>query len=171
MVSRTERGRMLLVLLTAIFMSLIAVSIVNVAVPSIQDGLNASDLDIQWILSGYALTFGVVLVAAGRAGDILGRGGIFVAGLVLFVLSSIAAGFAPDALWLNVARFVQGVASGLVNPQGVGMIQQYFRGAERGQAFGYFGTAVGLSVAIGPVLGGLLIDMGGPAIGWRLTFL
>lgn len=165
------RWRVLAVLLTVIFMALMNVSIVNVALPSIQHALDASQSDIQWVLSGYALTFGVVLVAAGRAGDILGRGGIFVAGLVLFVLSSIAAGFAPDALWLNVARFVQGVASGLVNPQGVGMIQQYFRGAERGQAFGYFGTAVGLSVAIGPVLGGLLIDMGGPAIGWRLTFL
>lgn len=165
------RWRVLAVLLTVIFMALMNVSIVNVALPSIQHALDASQSDIQWVLSGYALTFGVVLVAAGRAGDILGRGGIFVAGLVLFVLSSIAAGFAPDALWLNVARFVQGVASGLVNPQGVGMIQQYFRGAERGQAFGYFGTAVGLSVAIGPVLGGLLIDMGGPTIGWRLTFL
>src|SRR5690625_2788429 len=165
------RWRVLAVLLTVIFMALMNVSIVNVALPSIQHALDASQSDIQWILSGYALTFGVVLVAAGRAGDILGRGGIFVAGLVLFVLSSIAAGFAPDALWLNVARFVQVVASGLVNPQGVGMIQQYFRGVERGQAFGYFGTAVGLSVAIGPVLGGLLIDMGGPTIGWRLTFL
>src|SRR5690625_3644488 len=118
MVSRTERGRMLLVLLTAIFMSLIAVSIVNVAVPSIQDGLNASDSDIQWILSGYALSFGVVLVAAGRAGDIFGRGGIFLLGVTIFTLSSIASGLAPDANWLNAARFVQGIGSGLINPQG-----------------------------------------------------
>src|SRR5690625_8019286 len=88
MVSRTERGRMLLVLLTAIFMSLIAVSIVNVAVPSIQEGLNASDSDIQWILSGYALSFGVVLVAAGRAGDVFGRGGVFRRGVAVFALSS-----------------------------------------------------------------------------------
>src|SRR5690625_6381776 len=92
MVSRTERGRMLMVLLTAIFMSLIAVSIVNVAVPSIQYGLGASDSDIQWVLSGYALSFGVVLVAAGRAGDIFGRGGIFLLGVAIFTLSSIASG-------------------------------------------------------------------------------
>lgn len=165
------RWRVLWVLLTAIFMSLIGVSIVNVALPSIQHGLGATQSDLQWVLSGYALTFGIVLVAAGRAGDIMGRGGIFILGVIVFTASSVAAGFAPNAEWLNISRFVQGVGSGLLNPQGVGMIQQYFRGAERGKAFGYFGSAVGVSVAIGPVLGGLLIDLGGPEIGWRLTFL
>lgn len=152
-------------------MSLIGVSIVNVALPSIQTSLNASQSDMQWVLSGYALTFGVVLVAAGRAGDLMGRGGLFLAGVALFTLSSIAAGLAPNADWLNGARFLQGVGSGLLNPQGLGMIQHYFRGAERGRAFGYFGTVVGFSVAIGPVLGGLLIELGGLHLGWRLTFL
>ena len=137
-------------------MSLIGVSIVNVALPSIQTSLNATQSDMQWVLSGYALTFGVVLVAAGRAGDLMGRGGLFLAGVALFTLSSIAAGLAPDAAWLNGARFLQGVGSGLLNPQGLGMIQHYFRGSERGRAFGYFGTVVGFSVAIGPVLGGLI---------------
>ncbi len=165
------RWRILAVLLVAIFMTLIGVSIVNVALPSIQHALDASHSDIQWVLSGYALTFGVVLVSAGRAGDIMGRGGIFLLGTLIFTLSSIAAGLAPDATWLNVARFIQGIGSGLLNPQGVGMIQQYFRGAERGRAFGYFGTTVGFSVAIGPVLGGFLIEMGGLDLGWRLTFL
>lgn len=166
-----QRWKILSVLLVAIFMSLVGVSIVNVAVPSIQTGLGASDSDVQWVLSGYALTFGVVLVAAGRAGDLLGRGGIFVIGIALFTLASIAAGLAPDAFWLNGARFVQGVASGLINPQGVGMIQQYFRGPERARAFGWFGTVVGVAVGVGPVIGGLLIGAGGPEIGWRLTFL
>lgn len=165
------RWRILSVLLVTIFMSLIGVSIVNVALPSIQQSLNASQSDIQWVLSGYALTFGVILVAAGRAGDIMGRGGIFLIGVAIFTLSSIAAGFAPDATSLNIARFIQGLGSGLINPQGIGMIQQYFRGAERGRAFGYFGTIVGFSVAIGPVLGGFLIELGGIHIGWRLTFL
>jgi len=159
------------VLLATIFMSLIDVSIVNVAIPSIQNSLGATQSDIQWVLSGYALTFGVVLVAAGRAGDLMGRGGLFLVGVALFTLSSIAAGLAPDPDWLNTARFVQGVGSGLLNPQGLGMIQQYFRGTERGRAFGYFGTVVGFSVAVGPVLGGLLIQLGGVDIGWRLTFL
>lgn len=165
------RWRILLVLLAAIFMSLIAVSIVNVALPAIQDGLGATASGLQWVLSGYALTFGVVLVAAGRAGDVMGRGGIFLVGVLIFTLSSVAASFAPSAEWLIVARFAQGVGSGLLSPQGVGMIQQYFRGAERGRAFGYFGSTVGVSVAIGPVLGGLLIDVGGHDLGWRLTFL
>lgn len=165
------RWRILVVLLAAIVMSLISVSIVNVALPSIQQGLGATQSDLQWVLSGYALTFGVVLVAAGRAGDIMGRGGIFIIGVAVFTAASIASGFAQDATWLNVARFVQGVGSGLLSPQGVGMIQQYFRGAERGKAFGYFGSAVGVSVGIGPVLGGLLIELGGVDFGWRLTFL
>lgn len=165
------RWRILVVLLMAIFMSLMSVSVINVALASIQEGLNASQSDIQWVLSGYALTFGVVLVSAGRAGDLMGRGGFFILGVLLFTLSSIAAGLAPDAQWLNTARFVQGVGSGLLNPQGVGMIQQYFRGSERGRAFGFFGTTVGVSVAIGPILGGMLIELGGAEIGWRLTFL
>lgn len=170
-VSDALRWRILIVILAAISMSLISVSIVNVALPSIQQGLSASDSSLQWVLSGYALTFGVVLVAAGRAGDIMGRGGLFLFGVLVFTLASIASGFAPNATALNVARFAQGVGSGLLNPQGLGMIQQYFRGAERAKAFGYFGSIVGVSVGIGPVLGGLLIKAGGPELGWRLTFL
>ncbi len=165
------RWRILSVLLIAIFMSLIGVSIVNVALPSIQVALDASLSDIQWVLSGYALTFGVVLVSAGRAGDIVGRGGIFLVGVVVFTLSSAAAGLAPSANWLNAARLMQGVGSGLLSPQALGMIQQYFHGEERGRAFGRLGTAVGVSVAIGPVLAGFLIKVVGVDLGWRLTFL
>lgn len=165
------RWRILAVLLVTIFMTLISVSIVNVALPAIRLGLGATQSDLQWVLSGFALTFGVVLVAAGRAGDIMGRGGLFLIGVAIFTASSVAAGLAPSAEWLNAARFAQGIGSGLLNPQGLGMIQHYFRGDARGRAFGYFGTTVGLSVAIGPVLGGLLIELGGTEIGWRLTFL
>ena len=165
------RWRILIILLVAVFMSLISVSIVNVALPSIQAGLNASDSDVQWVLSGYALTFGVVLVAAGRAGDLVGRGGMFMLGVTVYTLSSVLAGFAPSAEALNIARFIQGIGAGLLNPQSVGMIQQYFHGPERGRAFGYFGATVGVAVAIGPVFGGLLINLGGPDLGWRLTML
>ncbi|MFI7582987.1 MFS transporter [Kocuria sp. M1N1S27] len=168
--SGPERWRILAVLLVAIFMSLVGVSIVNVSLPSIQEGLGASQAQIQWVLSGYALTFGVVLVAAGRAGDIFGRGFLFILGVAVFTLASVAAGFATDPVVLTVARFVQGLGSGLLNPQGVGMIQQYFRGPERGKAFGMFGSVVGISVGVGPLLGGLLIHLGGPADGWRWIF-
>ena len=85
------RWRVLIVLLTALFMSLLSVSIVNVALPSIQSGLGASNSDVQWVLSGYALTFGVILVAAGRAGDLVGRGGIFLAGIAIYSLSAAVA--------------------------------------------------------------------------------
>ncbi len=165
------RWRILTVLLIAIFMSLIGVSIVNVALPSIQTALGASFSDMQWVLSGYALTFGVVLVSAGRAGDLVGRGGIFLIGVAVFTLSSAAAGLAPSADWLNAARLMQGVGSGLLSPQALGMIQQYFHGEARGRAFGRLGTAVGVSVAIGPPLAGLLIHLAGVDLGWRLTFL
>lgn len=166
-----RRWRVLAVLLTGIFMALIAVSIVNVALPSMQRGLGARDADMQWVLSGYALTFGVVLVAAGRAGDLLGRGGLYMLGMAIYTAGAIAAGLAPNIEMLNTARFIMGIGAGLFNPQGVGMIQQYFQGRERGLAFGYFGTTVGLAVAVGPPLGGILIKLGGPDLGWRLTML
>ncbi len=152
-------------------MSLVGVSIINVVLPSIQRGLDASDSDLQWVLAGYTLTFGVVLVAAGRAGDILGRGPLFIAGVALFTLSSVWGGLAPDPLSLNISRVVQGLGSGLLNPQAVGMIQQYFRGSERGRAYGALGSVIGISVAIGPVLGGFIIELAGEAEGWRWTFL
>ena len=169
--SSAARWKMLVVLLATMFMSLVGVSIVNVVLPAIQHTLGATEADLQWVLSGYALTFGVVLVAAGRAGDVYGRGLIFLAGLVIFTAASILAGFAPDATSLNVARFIQGLGSGLLNPQVLGMIQQHFHGAERGRAYGALGTMVGVSVAIGPVLGGFLVEGLGEDFGWRSTFL
>lgn len=169
--SAGARWRLLGVLLAAIFMSLVSVSIVNVVLPSIGATLNASEADMQWVLAGYALTFGVVLVAAGRAGDLLGRGLIFVAGLAIFTAASVLAGFAVNPLMLNIARFIMGIGSGLLNPQVMGMIQQHFRGAARGRAYGLLGTVVGFSVAVGPVLGGLLINWLGADAGWRSTFL
>ncbi|MDO5737600.1 MAG: MFS transporter [Propionibacteriaceae bacterium] len=165
-----RRWLILAVLMVALFMSLIDVSIVNVALPSIQLGLDASQSQLQWVLSGYALAFGVGLVAAGRAGDIYGRGALFISGVAIFTVSSIACGFAQDANLLNIARAFQGIGSGLLNPQAVGMIQQHFRGEERGRAFGFFGAAVGVSVAIGPVLGGSLINVFGMEHGWRWVF-
>lgn len=89
-VTDAVRWRILIVLLAAIAMSLVNVSIVNVALPAIQKGLGASQSDLQWVLSGYALTFGVVLVAAGLAGDIMGRGGILIIGVAVFTLASVA---------------------------------------------------------------------------------
>lgn len=164
-----RRGRILAVLLASLFMALVAVSIINVALPAIQRDLDASSSDLQWVLSGYALSFGVVLVAAGRAGDLFGRERLFVAGMALFAVASLAAALAPSPLILNLSRVIMGVGSGLINPQVSGLIQQHYRGSERARAFGYFGGIVGVAVAIGPVMGGLLIGMLPAGIGWRAT--
>lgn len=150
-------------------MALTAVSIVNVALPSIQAGLGASSTDLQWVLSGYSLTFGVILVAAGRAGDLLGRDRLFIAGVAIFGLASMVATMAPTPLTLNIARAFMGIGSGIYNPQISGLIQQHYQGAERAKAFGMFGAVVGSAVAIGPLMGGALIGWGGPQVGWRWT--
>lgn len=165
-----HRWRALAVCLVAAFMVLLDVSIVNVALPSIRTGLDAGEDRLQWILSGYALTFGLVLVPAGRLGDMRGRRGVFMAGLVLFTAASAAAGLAPDSGWLVTARLVQGIAGGICNPQIAGFIQQLFQGAERGRAFGALGATIGVATAVGPLVGGALITLNGPEQGWRWVF-
>jgi len=151
-------------------MSLLDVSIVNVALPSIQKGLGASSSDLQWVVSGYALTFGLVLVGAGRLGDVRGRRTMFLVGLVVFVAASAACGFATGPLFLVVARLIQGVGGGILNPQNSGFVQELFRGKERGKAFGLLGATIGLSTAAGPLAGGLLIQIFGVEHGWRAVF-
>ncbi len=165
-----DRWRALAVTLLVGFMTLLDVTIVNVAVPSIQKGLGASAEAVQWIVSGYALTFGLTLVAGGRLGDLVGRRRMFLGGLLAFVLTSAAAGAAPTEHLVVVARLLQGAAAGFLTPQNTGLIQQLFRGAERGRAFGIFGTTVGVSAASGPVLGGVLLTVFGADQGWRYIF-
>jgi EmrB/QacA subfamily drug resistance transporter len=165
-----RRWKALAVCLVGGFMVLLDVSIVNVALPSIREGLHASQSDLQWVVSGYALTFGLLLVPAGRIGDARGRRTMFVVGLALFTLASLACGLAPGSLFLVIARLVQGLAGGLLTPQISAVIQQLFRGRERGTAFGLFGTTVGVSTAIGPLLGGALIQAFGTDSGWRSVF-
>ena len=167
----SEQRKLLVAILVPLFMSLLNISIVNVTLPTMQTSLEASDSAIQWVLSGYTLAWGVVMVAAGRAGDLFGRGRLFIAGLVLFGLGSLLCGLAPSPLVLNLARVLMGLGSGLLTPQGVGMIQQFFAGKARGVAFGMFGSVVGVSVAIGPVLGGLLVLGFGDQWGWRASML
>jgi EmrB/QacA subfamily drug resistance transporter len=166
-----RRWRALTVCLSAGFMTLLDVSIVNVALPSIRDGLQASPGQLQWVLAGYSLAFGLVLVPAGRVGDARGRRAAFLASLGLFVLTSTAAGLAQSAWWLVGARLAQGVAAGMLNPQTSGVIQDLFRGAERGRAFGAMGATIGLSTAVGPLAGGLILALDGSDDGWRWVFL
>src|SRR4051812_13407985 len=165
-----RRWKALGVCLVAGFMTLLDVSIVNVALPSIKIGLGAGDNELQWIVSGYALTLGLLLVPSGRAGDAHGRRTVFMIGVALFSLASAVCGLAPSAGVLIAARLLQGCAGGLITPQISGFIQTLFRGQERGIAFGLFGTVVGISTAIGPLLGGALIALFGTDEGWRAVF-
>ena len=166
-----RRWRILGVSLAVGFMSLLDVSIVNVAIPSMREGLGTSSSTIQWVVSGYALTFGLTLVAGGRLGDAYGRRKMMLIGLAGFVASSAAVGLAPNAELVVAARLVQGATAGLLTPQNSGLIQQLFRGAERGRAFGMFGFTVSTASALGPVLGGLIIAAAGEENGWRWLFL
>jgi EmrB/QacA subfamily drug resistance transporter len=165
-----QRWKALAVCLVAGFMTLLDVSIVNVALPSMEQGLDAQPNALQWIVSGYALTLGLLLVPSGRLGDARGRRTVFMTGIALFVVASAACGFAQSPLMLIVSRLVQGCAGGLITPQVSGFIQTLFRGEERGKAFGFFGTMVGISTAIGPLLGGALIALFGDEHGWRAVF-
>ena len=167
---RDLRWPALAVCLTASFMTLLDISIVNVALPSIRNGIGASQSGLQWVLSGYALAFGLVLVPAGRIGDVRSRRAIFIGGLLLFTATSALAGAAQNETWLVAARLVQGAAGGILVPQVSGFIQQMFRGAERGRAFGLLGATIGVSTAVGPLLGGLLIQVFGTHEGWRWVF-
>lgn len=160
-----------IVLLIAVGMTLTGVSILNVALPSIKDSLSAPDSGLQWILTGYALTFGIFLIAAGRAGDVLGQQGLFIVGVSTFCAASVAAAFAPNIQVLIAARLIQGVGSGLVSPQVVGLIQHIFQGRERARAFGAYGSVVALTMGTAPFIGGAVIAVFGEDTGWRWAFL
>lgn len=135
-----------------------------------QTGLDTDTATIQWVVSGYALAFGLTLVAGGRLGDVYGRRTLMLVGLIGFILGSAASGLASDVELVIAARVVQGMSAGLLTPQSSGLIQQLFRGKERGIAFGYFGTTVGVASAVGPILGGGLIALFGEDVGWRYIF-
>jgi EmrB/QacA subfamily drug resistance transporter len=154
----------------AAFMTLLDVSIVNVALPSIERDLGASAASVQWVVSGYALAFALALVPAGRLGDTLGRRRMFLIALSAFVATSALSGAAPTTRLLIAARLLQGIAGGMLLPQNSGLIQELFGGAERGRAFGFLGATVGLATAAGPVIGGLILATFTGPDGWRWVF-
>ncbi len=160
----------LVVCCSALFMTLLDVSVTNVALPSIGSATGAGPSELQWVVSGYTLAFGLVPVLAGRLGDDHGRRLMFQVGVAGFAVTSVLSGLAPGPAMLIVARVLQGLSGGLINPQVSGLVQQMFRGPERGRAFGFLGTTVGLGTALGPLVGGALIVLGGPELGWRLVF-
>lgn len=159
------------IVLAAGFMTLLDVSIVNVALPAIEKDLNAGPQEIQLIVAGYALTFGLTLVAAGRAGDMFGRRRLFLIGLAGFVIASAGCGFSTSDAMLAVMRLIQGLFAGILNPQILGIMQDLFSGPARARAFGIYGIIVGISSAVGPAAGGALVTGISGTWGWRSVFL
>src|SRR6202048_515953 len=165
----TRRGRLTLVFLCAVaFFDFVDVSIVNVALPSIRHDLHFSIQNLQWVLSGYVLTYGGFLLLGGRAADLLGRRRILVGGTALFALSSVACGVAQSSGTLVAARLVQGVGAAMMSPAALSILTTSFnQGTERLKALGAWGAMAGAAPAVGVLAGGLL--SGGP--GWRWVFI
>ncbi len=160
----------LAVLLCGAFMALLDTTIVNVALSSIQVGLDSSDATLSWIVSGYALAFGLALIPAGRMGDRYGHRWIFIGGIVLFTLASLACVLAQNGAELITARVVAGLGGGIFFATVAALIQLMFAGAARGKAFAVLGATIGVSTALGPLAGGLIIEAFGADDGWRLIF-
>ncbi|MDY6996279.1 MAG: MFS transporter [Actinomycetota bacterium] len=159
------------VILVSCCLSLLIVSmdatIVNVALPSIRDDLAATPAQLQWVVDIYTLVLASLLMMAGAAGDRLGRRRVFQTGLAVFALGSLACSLAPSIEALIAARLLQGVGGSMLNPVALSIISQFFTGRmERARALGVWGAVVGISMSLGPIVGGLLIE----TIGWRSVF-
>ncbi len=161
----TRRGKLTLTLLCAVaFLDFVDASIVNVALPRIRHDLHFSVQGLQWVLSGYLLTYGGLMLLGGRAGDLLGRRRVLVAGTTLFGISSLVGGFAGSAGVLVGARLAQGVGSAMMLPSALSLLTTLFKeGPDRHKALGVWGGVGGLASAVGVFLGGVLAE--GP--GWR----
>ena len=157
---------LLLVLAMAQFMVVLDFTIVNVALPSIQEGLHVTTTTLQWLLSGYAVAFGGFLLLGGRLADVFGRAKLFRIGLVVFVVASVAGGLAVEPALLIVSRVVQGIEAAMLAPAGLALLVTSWPGEqERSRALGIYGAVVSAGFASGAVLGGLLAE-----VTWRLVF-
>jgi EmrB/QacA subfamily drug resistance transporter len=161
----------LAIVITAAFMDLVDVTIVNIAIPSIQGDLGSTPSQIQWIVAGYALAFGVGLITGGRLGDIYGRKRLFLTGVAAFTVASALCGFAGSPEMLIGSRILQGVAAALMVPQVLAIIHSTFPPHERGKVFGLWGAIVGLGGISGPLLGALLTNWNLFGLEWRPIFL
>ncbi len=151
----------------ATFMLLLDITIVNVALPSIQRALHSSFSDLQWVVDAYALTLAAALLVAGSVADLIGRRLVFVIGLVVFSTASLLCGLAANPLMLTSSRALQGIGGAMMFATSLALVANAFRGPERATAFGILGAVIGAAVAVGPLLGGVLTD----SFGWEWIFL
>ncbi|WP_225825679.1 MFS transporter [Streptomyces naphthomycinicus] len=163
--------RVLTVCLAAGVTTLLDQSVLNIAVPALRQSLSAGATDVQWIVAGYSLSFGLVLVPGGGLGDVRGRKGLFLLGLSVFVLCGLVAATGGTPGTVVAARLAQGAGAGLVNSQVIGTLQDVFRGLDRARALGLYAVTAGVAAALGPALGGVLVAVCGPDGGWRLCLL
>ncbi|MFJ8234005.1 MFS transporter [Streptomyces sp. NPDC094448] len=161
----------LAVIMTAAFMDLVDVTIVNIAIPSIERTIDASFGAIQWITAGYALAFAAGLITGGRLGDIYGRKRLFLIGIGGFTVASVLCGLAVNPEMLIAARLFQGAMAALMVPQVLSIVHATFPAHERGKVFGLFGAIVGLGAVSGPLLGALLTEWNLFGLEWRPIFL
>jgi DHA2 family methylenomycin A resistance protein-like MFS transporter len=165
--NRTHKLATLVITAIGFFMVLLDASIVTVALPSIQAGLHAQLIDLQWVVDAYTLPFAVLLLAAGTLGDRFGRKRLFLAGLVGFTLGSALCGFAPSLNWLIAGRVLQGAGGAALSPGSLALLAAAFEDPrERAQAIGISSGVSGIGIAAGPLIGGLLIQ----ASGWQAIF-
>src|SRR4051794_38636851 len=148
-------------------MLLLDITIVNVALPAIERDLHASFADLQWVIDAYALTLAAMLLTGGSLADILGRRLIFVIGIGIFTIASLLCALAGTPTVLNLARALQGIGGAFMFATSLALLASAFQGRDRGTAFGVWGDVTGASVAVGPLVGGVLTD----GIGWEAIFL
>ncbi|WP_405967402.1 MFS transporter [Streptomyces sp. NBC_00015] len=166
-----RRWLALAIVMTAAFMDLVDVTIVNIAIPSIRQDAGASWSQIQWITAGYALAFAAGLITGGRLGDIHGRKRLFLLGIGGFTLASALCGFAANPEMLVASRILQGAMAAMMVPQVLSIVHATFPAHERGKVFGLFGAIVGLGAVSGPLLGALLTEWNLFGLEWRPIFL
>ena len=166
-----RRWPALAILLLAGFMNLVDVSIVNVALPSMQASMGATSSQIEWVAASYVLAFALGLLPFGRLGDKVGRKRMFLLGIAGFTLFSLVCGFAPSMNALIAARAFQGLSAAMMMPQVLAIVQIMFPPSERSLAFSLFGMAAGLASVAGPLTGGLLIEADLFGLDWRPIFL
>ncbi|MEU9199941.1 MFS transporter [Streptomyces sp. NPDC048332] len=169
--SDRRRWFALAIVMTAAFMDLVDVTIVNIAIPSITEDTGASFSSIQWITAGYALAFAAGLITGGRLGDIYGRKRLFLIGIGGFTVASALCGFAANPEMLVASRILQGGTAALMVPQVLSIVHATFPAHERGKVFGLFGAIVGLGAVSGPLLGALLTEWNIAGLEWRPIFL